>query len=336
MIACPQKKRGLVGGEQGKDVQAVQRAVFKALDQGGQGGTNARNGVYGEFTMRDVATFQLFEGIEATGRTGQPTLSALWPTFDQYGVSLYFKAKVGGPAPALPAGGLWYGMSGDRVRALQQMLWRSLGLDSRNLRNGVFGDGVTDDLELWYRLADLDDADPTVVTPDQWAMLYGFADDYARSLAAEDAPAGSTIVRSELVTWAEWYVATGGTYVQARPYQGDVPPQAPLRNDCSGSIHHLFKLAGGPDPSGNGFNGSGYTGTMETRGLRRELDASPLAGDCVFYGGDPGSGTGSTHVAMHLGDGRIFTFGSNPPTICPFASYWTSGRRADIGARRYF
>ena len=165
-------------------------------------------------------------------------------------------------------------------------------------------------------------------------MLYGFADEYARELAAETAPAGSSAIRSELVTWAEWYVATSGVYVQARPYQGDVPPRTPLTNDCSGSIHHLFKLSGGPDPSGNGFDGSGYTGTMEGRGTRRELDAAPAAGDCVFYGGS--SGTGSTHVAMHLGDGRIFTFGSDPPTICPFSTYWTSGRRSDIGARRYF
>lgn len=334
-MACPQKKRGLSGGESGKDVQAVQRAVYVALEDAGETPRNARNGNYGEHTLADVATFQGCAAIEPTGKTGQPTLAALWPWFDAYGVSLYLRAKIGA-APALPAGALWYGMSGDRVRALQQMLWRCLGSDSVNLRNAAFGDGVTKDLRLYYSLADLDGADPTAVDSDQWAMLYGFADDYARQLAAEDAPAGSAAVRSEFVTWAEWYVATGGRYVQARPYERDDPPVEPLENDCSGSIHHLFKLSGGPDPSGCDFNGSGYTGTMEVRGTRRELDASPAAGDCVFYGGAVGSGTGSSHVAVHLGDGRIFTFGSNPPTITTFSTYWTSGRRPDIGARRYF
>lgn len=335
MVFCPQKKRGLSGGESGKDVQAVQRAVYHALELEGVTPQNARNGTYGDFTVLDVQAFQRLEGIEATGKTGQPTLAALWPSVDAYGASLYFKARIGA-APALPAGGLWYGMNGSRVRALQQMLWRALGSSSRNIRNGVFGDGVADDLELFYAIADLDGADPSTVSPDQWAMLYGFADDYARDLAAESAPAGSSSVRSDLVTWAEWYVSTGGSYAQLRPYQRDEPPRTPLVNDCSGSIHHLFKLSGGPDPSGNDFDGSGYTGTMEGRGTRRDLEAAPAAGDCVFYGGAEGSGTGSTHVAMHLGDGRIFTFGSNPPTITSFSGYWTSGRRSDIGARRYF
>ena len=332
-MSAPQKKRGLSGGESGKDVQAVQRAVFQALKDAGRTPQNARNGVYGDFTLADIRTYQGLAGIEATGKTGQPTLDALWGSMDSYGRSLYFRAKIG-QAPDLPHGQLEFGMSGDRVRALQQMLWRCLGGSSVNARNATYGEGVLEDVGEFLTIADLD-GDPSVVTADQWAMLYGFADDYARQLAAEDAPAGAAAVRSELVTWAEWYVATGGSYAQVRPYQRDDPPKTPLRNDCSGSIHHLFSLAGGPDPSGNGFDGSGYTGTMEVRGQRRDLAADPDAGDCVFYGGTPGSGTGSTHVAMHLGDGRIFTFGSNPPTITPFSSYWTSGRRADIGARRY-
>jgi hypothetical protein len=333
MIAAPAKKRGLSGGESGKDVQAVQRAVHAYLTEHGETPRNARNGVYGEHTAADIAAFQDGEGIEPTGKTGQPTLAALWPWFDAYGVSLYFKAKIG-TAPVLPDP-LGYGDEGDRVRALQQMLWRGLGGDSENARNGVYGVGVAEDVELFCLLADVDSSDAHVVGQERWAMLYGFADEYARELAAGQELPGSAVC-SGLVTAAEQYVQAGGSYVQARPYQRDQPARTPLRNDCSGSIHHLFLLAGGPDPSGNGFNGSGYTGTMEVRGERRDLGAAPRAGDCVFYGGTPGSGTGSSHVAMHLGDGRMFTFGSNPPTITSYHSYWTSGRRGDIGARRYF
>ena len=76
-MQAPQKKRGLSGGESGKDVQAVQRAVWAALAARDETPTNARNGVYGEFTMRDVQAFQRLEGIEPTGKTGQPTLAAL-------------------------------------------------------------------------------------------------------------------------------------------------------------------------------------------------------------------------------------------------------------------
>lgn len=331
MVACPQKKRGLSGGESGKDVQAVQRAVAKGLEAVEEVAHSAATGTYGDGTRADVKRWQELNGIEATGKVGQPTLSSLWFCFDAYGRSLYFKAKIG-QAPPLPNGELRYGMSGDRVRALQQMLWRALGSSSENIRNGVYGEGVASDVALFRHVADVA-GDGETVDPGLWAMLYGFGDEYARSLAAEDDPDGAEAVRSELVTWAEWYVATGGHYLQARPYQRDDPPREPLQNDCSGSIHHLFLLSGGPDPSGNDFNGSGYTGTMQGRGMRRELEAAPAAGDCVFYGGEPGGE--SSHVAMHLGDGRLFTFGSDPPTITPYSTYWTSGRRADIGARRY-
>lgn len=327
----PALKRGLKGGEQGKDVQAVQRAVWAALTEDGVTPRNARNGVYGEHTIADIQAWQRLAGIADTGNTGQPTLDSLWPAMDAYGRSLYFKSKIGA-APALPEGALWQGMSGDRVRALQQMLWRSLEGESVNTRNRTYGDGVVADLELFLEIADLE-GDGERCSQSVWESAYGFADAYARELALE-APGGSSAsVRSELVTHAEWYAREGGSYVQARPYQADVPARTPLRNDCSGSIHHLYKLAGGPDPSGREFDGQGYTGTMQERGSRHELGSSLQAGDCVFYG-DQGGGI-AAHVVMMLDASRLFTFGSTPPTITTYAAYWTSGRRHDIGARRY-
>jgi cell wall-associated NlpC family hydrolase len=326
----PALKRGLTGGEHGKDVQAVQRAVWAALTEANVTPRNARNGTYGEHTIADVQAWQRLEGIQATGNTGQPTLDSLWPWMDAYGRSLYFKAKIGA-APTLPHGALWEGMSGDRVRALQQMLWRALEGESQNARNRTYGDGVVQDLELYLETADLD-GDGDHCTQSVWEMAYGFADAYARELAAE-APSSSSGVRSELVTQSEWYARTGGYYAQVRPYQMDVPARTPLTNDCSGSIHHLYRLAGGPDPSGRGFDGQGYTGTMQDRGSRHELGSPLKAGDCVFYG-DQGGGI-AAHVGMMLDASRLFTFGGEPPTITSYAAYWTSGRRHDIGARRY-
>jgi peptidoglycan hydrolase-like protein with peptidoglycan-binding domain len=326
----PALKRGLTGGEQGKDVQGVQRAVYAALLDNDVTPRNGRTGTYGEHTIADVQAWQRLAGIEPTGNTGQPTLDSLWPSMDAYGRSLYFKSKIGA-APALPEGALWQGMSGDRVRALQQMLWRALEGESVNARNRTYGEGVTEDVALFLEIADIE-GDGERCSQNVWEMCYGFGDPYAHELAAE-AGGSSSSVRSELVTQAEWYARTGGSYVQARPYQADVPPRTPLRNDCSGSIHHLFKIAGGPDPSGRGFDGQGYTGTMQDRGSRHELGSSLKAGDCVFYG-DQGGGIAS-HVVMMLDASRLFTFGSTPPTITTYGSYWTDGRRHDIGARRY-
>jgi peptidoglycan hydrolase-like protein with peptidoglycan-binding domain len=332
MIAdAPARKRILAGHERGLDVQGLQRALRKALEPDA---ANVRDGIYDLRTKRDVSAFQRSRGIVATGSVGQPTLNALWPAFDHYGRSLYYRARVGA-APRLPSAQLKKGASGDRVRAAQQMLWRALGDASVNLRNGVYGAGMTADVRTFLFRCDLK-GDGELLTQAVWEMLYGFADAYAREVAS-GAAHPSAILRSNLVTWAEWYVGQRGSrYVQARPYQRDVPPVLPLRNDCSGSVSHLFRLAGLPDPSGRDYSGSGYTGTMMHAGHRvtmpRTGSSGLLPADLILYGGS--SGSGPSHIGVMLDAGRLFTFGGNPPTIIAYARYWPSGRRYDIGARR--
>lgn len=330
--ACPQKKRGLAGNERGKDVQAVQRAVGIALEQHRAYSQNARNGVYGEGTLADVRAWQRKVGIEPTGKLGQPTLGSLWPYFDAFGQALYFRARIG-EAPELPQGQLRHGQEGPRVRALQQMLWRALGSDAQNIRNGVYGDGVSADVRRFARVAGVDVGAGRAVNQALWEMLFGFGDDYARAMA-RGAPGAGLVLCSNLITFAELYVAASGTYLQARPYQRDVPMRKPLRNDCSGSVHHLHRLAGGPDPSGRLFDGYGYTGTMQARGVRRDVAAPAHSpGTCFFYGG--ARGRVASHVAMLLDQGRLFTFGHTPPTITEFAAYWREGLRYDVGGRIY-
>jgi cell wall-associated NlpC family hydrolase len=334
-IAAPKKKRTLSEGCSGKDVQAVQRALVKGLAAKGQPSVLAVTGTFGEGTRTDLVTFQRCHGIDASGEMGQPTLGALWAYVDDYGTSLYLRAKLGQPTQ-LP-GPLKLGAKGDRVRAAQQAFWRMLGGQTQNIRNSVFGAGLQGDVGFFAGLTDQDLASDQI-SQGTWECVWGFMDEYAMQLArgATNADAGSRspgAVRSNLITLAEDYVATQNTYLQNRPYdRGALDPV--LRGDCSGSIHRLYQQAGGPDPSGNDFDGSGYTGTMQTRGEEVSLSESlMLAGDCTFYG-DQGGGV-AAHVAMYLGSGRLYTFGDDPATITSFGGYWRSGLRSDIGARRY-
>jgi cell wall-associated NlpC family hydrolase len=274
-IAAPKKKRTLERGASGKDVQAVQRALQAALRAKGQRTVLTPTGAFGDGTFTDMQTFQRSHGIEASGAMGQPTLNALWPYVDDYGTSLYLRAKLG-LATTLPAP-LAKGSSGDRVRAAQQAFWRMLGAQTQNVRNGVFGQGLQGDIGFFAGLTDQDIA-PDQISQGTWECIWAFMDAYAMDLAegaatsaAGDAGAGSSGgVRSNLVTLAEDYVATASTYTQQRPYERG-PLEPVLLGDCSGSIHRLYQQAGGPDPSGNDFDGSGYCFLPEARVLTADL-----------------------------------------------------------------
>jgi len=334
--AAPKKKRTLNQGCSGKDVQAVQRALQAGLRAKNQKTVLAVTGTFGSGTTTDMETFQRCHGIGASGEMGQPTLNALWQYMDDYGTSLYLRATLGQPTQL--GSPIQKGAKGDRVRAAQQALWRCMGGQTQNIRNSVFGDGLQGDIGWFATLTD-QQITTTQISQNVWNQIWAFMDEYAMSLAQKSAssssgPSSPGAIRSNLVSLAEDYVALQNTYVQNRPYDRG-PLVAVLRGDCSGSIHRLFQQAGGPDPSGNNFNGSGYTGTMYTRGSKQALNGSSmLAGDCTFYG-DQGGGV-PAHVAMYLGSDRLYTFGSNPATITSFSTYWRSGLRGDVGARRYF
>ena len=249
----PALKRGLCGGEVGKDVQGVQRGVHAALHGVRRGRAQRQERHLWRPDRQRYAGVAAPRGDRADGEHGPADAGHSLAVDGRLRAVACTSRRRSAQAPTLPHGELRYGWDGDRVRALQQMLWRALEDASVNARNATYGDGVRRDLELFAEVADLNPApDPDTCTQSVWEMCYGFADAYARELAA-DAAGSSSGVRSELVTHAEWYVATGGQYVQARPYQMDDPPRTPLENDCSGSIHHLFLLAGGPDPSGRGI-----------------------------------------------------------------------------------
>lgn len=88
-----------------------------------------------------------------------------------------------------------------------------------------------------------------------------------------------------------------------------------LWEDCSSGATGLYYVAGAPDPNGRGYDTYGYTGTLAQHG-RRITIAAAKAGDLVFYG----SGFPYSHVAVYLGFGRVWSFGSeNGPYVLPVA-----------------
>jgi hypothetical protein len=344
--ACPQLKRRLQRGCKGGDVTAVQRALYAALRERGSQGTNAKNGEYGAKTIADVKALQTMLGLNPSGEVGLNTMVALWDrcrkdrpagAFDDHGVQLIFRCKLGNPTTLKP-GELERGAKGPHVTALQRMLWRALGADSENNRQGTYGDGVVADMRRFYGRANWQDRNPAKCTQQDWVALWAFGDDRAKALARKTITTPADAIRQKVRSWGEWYVQNRSriTYAQIRPYPKT--GALPMRTDCSGSSTHVLYMAGCPtDPHGRHFDGQGYTGTMYTRGKRVGLGSlgDLRAGDCVFYG-NQGGGVPS-HVVIVIGPGdRALNFGSNPPHFVNIGTYWRTNLRTDVGARRYF
>jgi len=343
-LSAPALQRQLGVGCKGGDVLAVQRAVYVSLSRHNSKGTNARNGEYGPKTQHDVKTLQKILKLGSSGNVGLNTLLALWNqdnafdagAFDDYGVQLLYRVKLGHPTD-IPTGGIKKGNNGPRVRAAQRMLWRALGAESRNARNGVFGKRTAGDMHRYYTRANYPDRNPEVITQDDWNRLWGFADDRAKELArSAKVTSPGEIVRQHIRSWGEWYVQNRShiSYAQIRPYPKTA--RLPMRTDCSGSATHILYMSGCPnDPHGRNWDGQGFTGTMYQHGNRIPLSSQLLPGDCVFYGNQGGGVPSHTVIVIGPGD-RAMTFGHWPPMFVNISSYWRSNVRSDVGARRYF
>lgn len=114
----------------------------------------------------------------------------------------------------------------------------------------------------------------------------------ARALAARVSP--EKAARKAAVSIAASMIAIAAQihYAMTRPIDLSGPKIKAGTWDCSGSCTRIFKLAGMPDPNGNGWNGSGYTGTIMAKCKQiSRRDAQP--GDLLVYGAYPGE-----HVVM--------------------------------------
>ena len=138
-------------------------------------------------------------------------------------------------------------------------------------------------------------------------------------VAAVPRPPVPTGLRKKIVAEGKW----GATnkirihYQQRRPIDGlRQPHKLPLNIDCSGFVTLCYKWAGAPDPNGNGYNGAGYTGTLEAH--MRHIPQSKLQpGDLCLWKGK--------HVSLVVQTGAdplLISHGeeSGPvrdPVLCP-------------------
>lgn len=105
-------------------------------------------------------------------------------------------------------------------------------------------------------------------------------------------------------------------YSQNRPYQKKKPPQVPSVWDCSSFVTNCYYASGASDPNNRNYDGSGYTGTLLSNGIKIPFSKIEPA-DLIMYGytvtARPGFPVGSpTHVAIYVGEGRVLSLGSYP------------------------
>jgi hypothetical protein len=92
------------------------------------------------------------------------------------------------------------------------------------------------------------------------------------------------------------------------------PPNIPEWMDCSSFATWCYKSGVAPDPNGNNYNGTGFTGTLWDNGT--EISLSQLQpGDLVFYGSPQST---NSHVVVYVGQGKAVSDGSEQgPLLVP-------------------
>ena len=102
-------------------------------------------------------------------------------------------------------------------------------------------------------------------------------------------------------------------YLQSRPFDVDAfkKRKVPMSADCSATTTMIYRDAGRPDPNGNDYDGTGYTGTLRAHTPEADGGVDSLkVGDFIVYG--PGSGA---HVVV------VYEPGADPLT-------WSHGQEA--------
>jgi hypothetical protein len=138
-------------------------------------------------------------------------------------------------------------------------------------------------------------------------------------------PEGS--LRTKIVAQGKWGVAHKARihYRQSRPIDGiDKPHKLPLYTDCSGFVTLCYKWAGAPDPNGNGYNGAGYTGTLEAH-MRHIPHAQIHPGDLCLWKGK--------HVSLVIAAGRDPLLVSHGEESGPYPIRLSAQRKGFPGTR---
>ena len=120
-----------------------------------------------------------------------------------------------------------------------------------------------------------------------------------------------TDVRQVIVDWAKW---SATNHAKFNYNQGPLrmaainqPGKLPISTDCSAFVTLCYNWAGAPDPNGQSYNHTGYTGTLLSHGKKISLkEVQP--GDVIVYG--PGTGEHTALIVDVTGPNA-----SNPLTI---------------------
>jgi hypothetical protein len=140
-------------------------------------------------------------------------------------------------------------------------------------------------------------------------------------------PPSAGTLRTKIVAQAKWGVAHKGQihYRQSRPIDGiNRPHKLPLNTDCSGFVTLCYKWAGAPDPNGNGYNGAGYTGTLEAH-MRHIPHAQLHPGDLCLWQGK--------HVSLVIAAGRDPLLVSHGEESGPYPIRLSAQKRGFRGTR---
>jgi hypothetical protein len=155
-----------------------------------------------------------------------------------------------------------------------------------------------------------------------------------RRAVREHIVTGDALIRSKIVEYAKWGCANEPQihYAEVRPMNGlNAPEHLPLTTDCSGFATCCYKWAGGPDPNGHNFNGTGWTGDMINTG--RHIAQSALKpGDLLVFGGP----APKQHVCIVVQPGADPTLVSHGQEKGPFQIAFSVERQAHAGQPVYW
>jgi hypothetical protein len=132
-------------------------------------------------------------------------------------------------------------------------------------------------------------------------------------------------VPKKIVAEGKWGAAHKGRihYQQRRPIDGlKRRHKLPLNIDCSGFVTLCYKWAGAPDPNGNGYNGSGYTGTLEAH-MRHIPKSRVQPGDLCLWKGK--------HVSLVVRGGADPLLISHGTESGPYAIRFSAQKRGFRG-----
>jgi hypothetical protein len=322
-------------GDEGPPIGAMQNALYSAIGSEDEQAVNARNAAYGSNTALDLLNLGELKHmpIPADGR-GCSYLA--WQLLLKY-MNDANRQNAGKALRTDVPAGQWiyhYGDEGPPIEAMQAALASILGPGSTtNARNGKWGGKTSDDLIRARGKGDLTPVgDGASVDKLTWDWLYSYMNDTYRAMCTEpltkDSTAGEDGTAQDVANSARAaYDRLRGIWVyrQYRPMADDLWSEfAEDHSDCSSFATLCYKDAGCPDPNGRGYDGYGYTGSLQGRGKV----CNPKPGALAFYGT---SWQNTTHVAVCDTASSVISFGSTPITRYGVVAY-----RSDyVGCREY-